>query len=291
MMINMKSLIKYIIIGVITILLLIVLFGSLRTVPTGYVGIKTIFGKVQNDVIQEGLNLKKPFIEKIVKIDCRTKKIETDSGSASKDLQDVALKIVVNYNVNKETANKLYQEVGTTYEDVLVKPAVGPAVTIPTVQLDFLLPKNFELSYIDEDGTKKTPVVIHRAILGSIDRFMAFLLEETKGNLPLWIAPVQVKILPVSNEHHLEYAKKVLDKLLKANIRAELDDREEKVGYRMREAQVKKIPVTLVLGDKEVESTSVNYRLFGSQEQTSVSLDEFIELVNKAIKDKELLKK
>ncbi len=175
--------------------------------------------------------------------------------------------------------------------DVLVKPAVGPAVTIPTVQLDFLLPKNFELSYIDEDGTKKTPVVIHRAILGSIDRFMAFLLEETKGNLPLWIAPVQVKILPVSNEHHLEYAKKVLDKLLKANIRAELDDREEKVGYRMREAQVKKIPVTLVLGDKEVESTSVNYRLFGSQEQTSVSLDEFIELVNKAIKDKELLKK
>jgi len=175
--------------------------------------------------------------------------------------------------------------------DVLVKPAVGPAVTIPTVQLDFLLPKNFELSYIDEDGTKKTPVVIHRAILGSIDRFMAFLLEETKGNLPLWIAPVQVKILPVSNEHHLEYAKKVLDKLLKANIRAELDDREEKVGYRMREAQVKKIPVTLVLGDKEVESISVNYRLFGSQEQTSVSLDEFIELVNKAIKDKELLKK
>ena len=175
--------------------------------------------------------------------------------------------------------------------DVLVKPAVGPAVTIPTVQLDFLLPKNFELSYIDEDGTKKTPVVIHRAILGSIDRFMAFLLEETKGNLPLWIAPVQVKILPVSNEHHLEYAKKVLDKLLKVNIRAELDDREEKVGYRMREAQVKKIPVTLVLGDKEVESTSVNYRLFGSQEQTSVSLDEFIELVNKAIKDKELLKK
>ena len=175
--------------------------------------------------------------------------------------------------------------------DVLVKPAVGPAVTIPTVQLDFLLPKNFELSYIDEDGTKKTPVVIHRAIFGSIDRFMAFLLEETKGNLPLWIAPVQVKILPVSNEHHLEYAKKVLDKLLKANIRVELDDREEKVGYRMREAQVKKIPVTLVLGDKEVESTSVNYRLFGSQEQTSVSLDEFIELVNKAIKDKELLKK
>ena len=175
--------------------------------------------------------------------------------------------------------------------DVLVKPAVGPAVTIPTVQLDFLLPKNFELYYIDENGEKQTPVVIHRAILGSIDRFMAFLLEETKGVLPLWVAPVQVNVLPVSNEYHLDYAKSIVDSLKSAGIRVELDDREEKVGYRMREAQVKKIPVTLVLGDKETESSSVNYRLFGSQEQTSVTLDEFISLVEKAVQNKELLKK
>ena len=169
--------------------------------------------------------------------------------------------------------------------DVLVKPAVGPAVTIPTVQLDFLLPKNFELSYIDENGEKKTPVVIHRAILGSIDRFMAFLLEETKGNLPLWIAPVQVKILPVNNEYHLDYAKEIFSKLIDENIRVELDDREEKVGYRMREAVMKKIPLILVLGQKEVDERLISYRRRGLQETTTVSIDEFINLVNNEIKE------
>ncbi len=169
--------------------------------------------------------------------------------------------------------------------DVLVKPAVGPAVTIPTVQLDFLLPKNFELSYIDENGEKKTPVVIHRAILGSIDRFMAFLLEETKGNLPLWIAPVQVKILPVNNEYHLDYAKEVFSKLNEEGIRVELDDREEKVGYRMREAVIQKTPIVLVLGQKEVDEKLVSYRRRGSQDTTTVSYDEFIDLLKKEIKE------
>ena len=170
--------------------------------------------------------------------------------------------------------------------DVLVKPAVGNPVTIPTVQLDFLLPKNFELAYIDENGEKKTPVVIHRAILGSIDRFMAFLLEETKGVLPLWIAPVQVKILPVNNEYHLEYANEVLEFLKNNGIRAELDDREEKVGYRMREAQTKKIPLTLILGDNEVNAKSISFRRFGNQETTTVSQEEFIKLFNEAVKEK-----
>ena len=169
--------------------------------------------------------------------------------------------------------------------DVLVKPAVGPAVTIPTVQLDFLLPKNFELSYIDENGEKKTPVVIHRAILGSIDRFMAFLLEETKGNLPLWIAPVQVKILPVNSEYHLEYAKEVFNKLKDEGIRVELDDREEKVGYRMREAVIQKTPIVLVLGQKEVDDKLISYRRRGSQDTTTVSYDEFIDLLKKEIKE------
>ena len=170
--------------------------------------------------------------------------------------------------------------------DVLVKPAVGNPVTIPTVQLDFLLPKNFELAYIDENGEKKTPVVIHRAILGSIDRFMAFLLEETKGVLPLWIAPIQVKILPVNNDYHLEYANEVLEFLKNNGIRAELDDREEKVGYRMREAQTKKIPLTLILGDNEVNAKSISFRRFGNQETTTVSQEEFIKLFNEAVKDK-----
>jgi len=169
--------------------------------------------------------------------------------------------------------------------DVLVKPAVGPAVTIPTVQLDFLLPKNFELSYIDENGEKKTPVVIHRAILGSIDRFMAFILEETKGNLPLWISPVQVKILPVNNEYHLDYAKEIFNKLNDEGVRVELDDREEKVGYRMREAVMKKTPIVLVLGQKEVDDKLISYRRRGSQDTTTVSYEEFIDLLKKEIKE------
>ena len=171
--------------------------------------------------------------------------------------------------------------------DVLVKPAVGPAVTIPTVQLDFLLPKNFELSYIDENGEKKTPVVIHRAILGSIDRFMAFLLEETKGNLPLWIAPVQVKILPVNNEYHLDYSKEVFNKLKSIGIKVELDDREEKVGYRMREAVMKKIPIVLILGQNEVDNKLISYRLRGTQETITLSYDEFITYLNDRIKNKD----
>ena len=159
--------------------------------------------------------------------------------------------------------------------DVLVKPAVGPAVTIPTVQLDFLLPKNFELYYIDENGEKQTPVVIHRAILGSIDRFMAFLLEETKGVLPLWVAPVQVNVLPVSNEYHLDYAKSIVDSLKSDGIRVELDDREEKLGYKLRESVIKKIPVTVIIGQKEVDAKTVSYRLYGSEDTTTVTLDEF----------------
>ncbi len=171
--------------------------------------------------------------------------------------------------------------------DVLVKPAVGPAVTIPTVQLDFLLPKNFELSYIDENGEKKTPVVIHRAILGSIDRFMAFLLEETKGNLPLWLAPKQINIIPVNNEYHLDYAKDVYNKLLELGYRVELDDRNEKLSYKMRESQIKKIPLTLILGDKEKDAKEISYRKYSSKETTTLKYDEFIDYLNKRIESKD----
>ena len=173
--------------------------------------------------------------------------------------------------------------------DVLVKPAVGPAVTIPTVQLDFLLPKNFNLSYIDENGEKKTPVVIHRAILGSIDRFIAFLLEETKGVLPLWVAPVQVNIIPVNNEYHLEYAKSIYQELINNNIRVTLDDRDEKLGYKMRESQTKKIPLSLVIGDQERDSNTITYRLHGSKESKTLSKDEFIIFVKDTINNKNQL--
>ena len=175
--------------------------------------------------------------------------------------------------------------------DVQIKPAVGNEVTLSTCQLDFCLPAKFDLKYVDSDGSKKTPVVIHRAILGTLDRFIALYLEMTKGALPTWLAPVQVSVIPVSNEYHLEYAKKVVDKLKAAGIRVNLNDKDEKLGYRMREAQTKKIPYTLVLGDRESEANTVNYRVFGSQEQTSIDLDEFVSMIKKVIDDKELLNK
>ena len=165
--------------------------------------------------------------------------------------------------------------------DVQVKSAIGHDVTLSTVQLDYQLPERFELEYIDKDGGKKRPVVIHRAILGSLDRFIAFLLEETKGLLPLWLAPVQVEIIPVNNEYHLEYAESLRKSLHDKVFRVELDSREEKLSYKMRETQVKKIPVTVILGDNEVKDKTVSYRLFGSKDTTIVSQDEFIEYLNK----------
>lgn len=172
--------------------------------------------------------------------------------------------------------------------DVEVKPAVGPEVTLSTCQLDFLLPRRFELSYIDKDGNKKTPVVIHRAIFGTFDRFTAFLLEETKGILPVWLSPVQVNIIPVNNEYHLEYSKKLFEKFNDENIRCELDSRDEKLGYRMRESQTRKIPYTLVIGDNERDNNMVTYRKFGSKESTTVSIDDFIKLIHEEIINKYL---
>ena len=172
--------------------------------------------------------------------------------------------------------------------DVQVKPAVGNEYTLSTCQLDFCLPAKFDLNYIDNDGSKKTPVVIHRAILGTIDRFMAFYLEETKGALPLWLSPVQVSVLPVNNEYHLEYAKEVEQLLREADIRVELDAREEKLGYRMREAQTRKIPVALVLGNNERDERTVTLRYFGSEDKVTMSLDEFVSYVKNA-RDNRLL--
>lgn len=167
--------------------------------------------------------------------------------------------------------------------DVNVKPAVGNEYTLSTCQLDFCLPAKFDLKYVDSDGLKKTPVVIHRAILGSLDRFMAYIIEETKGVLPLWLSPVQVNIIPVSNEYHLDYSKEVHKVLLENNIRVSLDSRDEKLGYRMRESQIKKIPFTLVIGDKEKESNTVNYRMYKNDVQVGISLNEFVKLIKEEI--------
>ena len=163
--------------------------------------------------------------------------------------------------------------------DVEVKPAVGPEVTLSTCQLDFLLPRRFELFYIDQNGEKATPVVLHRAIFGTFDRFTAFIIEETKGAFPLWLAPLQVNIIPVSNEHHLDYCNSIKEKLSNLGFRVEVDARNEKLGYKMRESQMKKVPMTLVLGDKEKDNNSVNYRVYSSNETKEVSIDDFIKLI------------
>ena len=172
--------------------------------------------------------------------------------------------------------------------DVQVKSALGHDVTLSTIQLDYQLPERFELTYVDENGDKVRPVVIHRAILGSLDRFVAFLLEETKGNLPLWLAPTQVQVIPVKLEYHDEYAKEVVAKLRKAHFRVNNDNRDEKLGYRIREAQLKKIPYQLVLGDNERDNGTVTYRKHGEKKQTTVTFEEFIELLNKEVENKTL---
>ncbi len=203
------------------------------------------------------------------------------------------------WNTAEDKLREVLNEYGCSYKeaigeaafygpklDVEVKPAVGPEVTLSTCQLDFLLPKRFDLSYIDKDGSKKTPVVIHRAIFGTFDRFTAFLMEETKGAFPLWLCPTEVNIIPVNNDYHLEYAKEVYKDLDDMNIRVNLDDRNEKLSYKMRESQTKKNPITLILGDKEVESSTISYRKFGSTETYSLPKEIFIKTLKETISAK-----
>ena len=170
--------------------------------------------------------------------------------------------------------------------DVQVRSAIGHDVTLSTVQLDYQLPERFELSYVDESGEKVRPVVIHRAILGSLDRFIAFLLEETKGFLPVWLAPTQVKVIPVNNKYHLEYAEELFNILKENNIRVSLDNRDEKLGYKLRESVLEKIPFMLIIGQKEVDDKTISYRRAGSEETVTISLDEFISLLKQEINDK-----
>ena len=170
--------------------------------------------------------------------------------------------------------------------DVQVKPAVGPEYTLSTCQLDFCLPMRFDLGYIDNEGNKQTPVVLHRAIFGSIDRFMAYYLEETKGYLPVWLAPKQVEVVPVNIQYHEEYSKEIYEVLKKAGFRVSLDARNEKLGYKLRESVIKKVPYMLILGQREVDEKLVSYRRAGSEETTTVTIEEFIELLNNDIQNK-----
>ncbi|ASV68756.1 MULTISPECIES: threonine--tRNA ligase [Cytobacillus] len=167
--------------------------------------------------------------------------------------------------------------------DVQVKTALGKEETLSTVQLDFLLPERFDLSYVGEDGKPHRPVVIHRGVVSTMERFVAFLIEEYKGAFPTWLAPVQVQVIPVSNDIHFDYAKKVKEDLQLAGIRVEIDDRNEKMGYKIREAQMQKIPYMLVVGDNEVSEQAVNVRKYGEQKSETISFNEFKQLIEKEV--------
>ncbi|KYD21628.1 threonine--tRNA ligase [Caldibacillus debilis] len=168
--------------------------------------------------------------------------------------------------------------------DVQVKTALGKEETLSTVQLDFLLPEKFDLTYIGEDGKPHRPVVIHRGVVSTMERFVAYLIEEYKGAFPVWLAPVQVQIIPVSPDAHLDYAKSVQEKLREKGVRVEIDWRDEKIGYKIREAQIQKIPYMLVVGDKEVQEGTVNVRKYGEQKSESVPLADFVEQIAKEAK-------
>lgn len=171
--------------------------------------------------------------------------------------------------------------------DVQVTTALGHEETLSTIQLDFLLPERFELTYIGEDGKDEhVPVVIHRGIVSTMERFVAYLTEEHKGVFPLWLTPVQVVVIPVNLNYHEAYANKVYEKLRKADIRVELDIRDEKLGYKIREHQTSKVPYTLVIGDNEVENDTVTYREYGKKEQVTVKTADFIKLLHKRIDSK-----
>lgn len=172
--------------------------------------------------------------------------------------------------------------------DFHIKDSLGRVWQCGTIQLDMNLPERFDLTYVDKDGVKKRPVMLHRVIFGSIERFIGILIEHYAGAFPLWLAPVQVNIIPVNLEYHLDYAKEIFNLLEENGIRVELDDREEKLGYRMRESQTKKIPYTLILGDKEKSNNEISYRRHGEKNTTTISTNEFIELLKNKISSKEL---
>ncbi|MFB5282296.1 threonine--tRNA ligase [Peribacillus sp. Hz7] len=163
--------------------------------------------------------------------------------------------------------------------DVQVRTALGKDETLSTVQLDFLLPERFDLGYVGEDGKQHRPVVIHRGVVSTMERFVAFLIEEYKGAFPTWLAPVQAQVIPVSPAVHLDYAKEVQEKLQAAGLRVDLDTRDEKIGYKIREAQMQKIPYMLVVGDNEVKEGSVNVRKYGEQKSETISFEEFSALI------------
>jgi threonyl-tRNA synthetase len=234
------------------------------------------------------------FIDRIYKIFGLTYEIELSTRP-----EDKFIGTIESWNKSEAILEKACHEAGHDCKinpgdgafygpklDFHIKDSLGRVWQCGTIQLDANLPERFDLSYIDADGTKKRPIMLHRVIFGSIERFIGILIEHFAGAFPLWLAPVQMNVIPVNNEYHLEYAKVVIAKLNEAGFRAELDERNEKLSYKMRESQTKKIPFTLVLGDKEKDGKTITYRIHGSNESFTMDLDEFISKVKENVENK-----
>ncbi len=170
--------------------------------------------------------------------------------------------------------------------DIQVRTAMDRVITMSTVQLDFLMPERFDLTYIGSDGEKHRPVVIHRGLISTWERLMSILLEQYKGAFPTWLAPLQMRVIPVDNPSHLEYANALNDRFFDEGFRADIDEREEKLGYKIREAQTRKIPYQLVIGDNEVNDNTVTYRRYGEKAQHTVSIDEYVGMIRDEIRTK-----
>lgn len=175
--------------------------------------------------------------------------------------------------------------------DFHVTDSLGREWQCGTIQLDMNLPERFDLTYIDKNGEKKRPVMLHRVIFGSVERFIGILIEHFAGAFPMWLSPVQLNVIPVNNEYHLDYAKELFNNLQNDGFRVEIDEREEKLGYKMRESVMKKIPYTLIIGQKEVDNKTVSYRRYGSEETFNTTYEEFKTMIQKEIDEKKLLNK
>ncbi len=170
--------------------------------------------------------------------------------------------------------------------DIQVRTAMDHVITMSTVQLDFLLPERFDLTYIGKDGEKHRPVVIHRGLISTWERLMSILLEQYKGAFPTWLAPTQIKLIPVNNASHLEYVQRLHERFIDEDFRSDIDYREEKLGYKIREAQTQKVPYQLVVGDQEVTNKTVTYRKYGEKDQVTLPLDAFIDYMHDIIRTK-----
>ncbi len=229
------------------------------------------------------LNLKIDYVELALRDEDKGKYHDDDElwNEAEQTLRDILDEMGVEYREMKGEAAFYGPKI-----DVQIRTVLNHVITASTVQLDFLLPKRFDLTYIEAGGEKVTPIVIHRGLISTWERLMSILIEQTKGLFPLWLAPEQIMIIPVSNEVHGKYAKQLKEHLIDDDIRAVIDMSEEKLGYKIREAQTNKIPYTLVIGDKEVETVTITYRKHGSQEQVNESIKDFIKRIKTEIKEK-----